>query len=87
MDNSFFDGESARERLAAAVREHGVDEAGHEGLLIRREQGAQVRALEEWRSRRTRKSRSPTREAKLSSHEVDDWEAYFSTGGDDDPAR
>jgi predicted RNA-binding protein with PIN domain len=52
-----------------------------------REYGAQVRTLKEWRSRRPRTPRRPAREPKLSSHEVDDWEAYFDSREDDDPTR
>lgn len=48
-----------------------------------RERGAQVRTLSEWRSRRPRKSRHISREAKLSSHDVADWEEFFSSDGDD----
>jgi predicted RNA-binding protein with PIN domain len=48
-----------------------------------RERGAQVRTLSEWRSRRPRKPRRVSREPKLSSREVADWEAYFSSGEDD----
>jgi hypothetical protein len=48
-----------------------------------RERGAQVRTLKEWRSRRSGKPRGPVREPKLSSREVADWEAFFSSSGDD----
>ena len=48
-----------------------------------RSRGAAVRTLEQWRCRKTRKPKRATREAKLSSHEVADWEAYFSSGGED----
>ena len=51
-----------------------------------RERGARVRTLREWRSRGTRKPRRPSREAKLSSREVADWEAFFASR-DDDAAR
>jgi len=47
------------------------------------ERGAQVRTLGEWRSRRSRKPRRVSREPKLSSREVADWEAFFSSDGDD----
>ena len=53
-----------------------------------RDCGARVRTLEEWRSRRPRKPRRAIRETRLSAREIDDWEAYFSTGKDDeDPER
>lgn len=52
-----------------------------------RDRGARVRTLTEWRSRRSRQRARATREPKLSSHEVSDWEGYFSSGGDDDPER
>jgi len=42
-----------------------------------RERGAQVRTLKEWRSRKPRKPRHLSPGPKLSSREVDDWEAYF----------
>jgi predicted RNA-binding protein with PIN domain len=44
-----------------------------------RDRGASVRTLKEWRSRRSRKPVRTTREPKLSSHEVADWEEYFSS--------
>jgi predicted RNA-binding protein with PIN domain len=47
------------------------------------ELGAQVRTLREWQSRRPRKPRRVSREPKLSSREVADWEAFFSSEGDD----
>jgi len=52
-----------------------------------RERGARVRTLREWRSRTPRKPRRSTAESKLSSREIADWEAYFSSGGDDDTQR
>jgi predicted RNA-binding protein with PIN domain len=52
-----------------------------------RERGAKVRTLKEWRSRKPRMLCRVSREPKLSSREVADWEAYFSTGGEDDPTR
>ena len=53
-----------------------------------RECGAQVRTLKEWRSRRSGEPRRPAHEPKLSSHEVVDWEAYFSSSREDeDPER
>ena len=48
-----------------------------------RERGAQVRSLDEWRSRMPRKPRHLSRESKLSSREIDDWEAYFASREDD----
>ena len=48
------------------------------------EQGAQVRTLREWQSRRPRKPRRISREPKLSSREVADWEIFFSSREDDD---
>ena len=48
-----------------------------------RDRGATVRALKEWRSRKIGKPKRATREPKLSSHEVANWEEYFSSGGDD----
>jgi predicted RNA-binding protein with PIN domain len=50
-----------------------------------RECGAQVRSLAQWRARRTPKTRRRTREAKLSSREVADWEAYFAWRDEEDP--
>ncbi|MBD3851584.1 MAG: NYN domain-containing protein, partial [Acidobacteria bacterium] len=47
------------------------------------EQGAQVRTLQEWQSRRPRKPRREPREPKLSSREVTDWETFFSSREDD----
>jgi len=48
------------------------------------EQGAQVRTLREWQSRRPRKERRISREPKLSSRELADWEIFFSSREDDD---
>ena len=48
-----------------------------------REQGAQIRSLSQWRARKPKKSRRPSRESKLSSHEIEDWEAYFTSREDD----
>lgn len=45
-----------------------------------RERGAQVRTLGEWRGRRIRTARRATREAKLSSREIEEWESYFGAG-------
>lgn len=47
------------------------------------EQGAQVRTLKEWQSRRSREPRRISREPKLSSREVADWETFFSSREDD----
>jgi hypothetical protein len=47
-----------------------------------RERGAQVRTLGEWRSRRPRKSRHISREPRLSSREVADWETFFASRED-----
>ena len=53
-----------------------------------RERGGKFRSLAEWRRRKPRKTRPTNHEAKLSSHDVADWEAYFSTSGDtEDPQR
>jgi predicted RNA-binding protein with PIN domain len=49
-----------------------------------RDRGAQVRSLGEWRSRRSGKPRGPVREPKLSSREVTDWQAFFSSADEDD---
>lgn len=49
-----------------------------------RRRGARVRSLAEWRRRRVKRSRRTTHESKLSSHEVADWEAYFSSRDRDD---
>lgn len=48
-----------------------------------RDQGAQVRTLREWQSRRPRKPRRISREPKLSSREVADWETFFASRDDD----
>jgi hypothetical protein len=42
--------------------------------------GAEVRTLREWQARRESPARRTPSESKLSSHEVADWEAYFSDG-------
>jgi hypothetical protein len=49
-----------------------------------RELGGEVRTLGEWRSRRPRKPRRVSREPKLSSREVADWETFFASRDDDD---
>ena len=57
------------------------------GLARRaREAGAAVRTLAEWRGRRGRRPAPPSlprTEAKLSSNEISEWEAYFSSPRDD----
>jgi hypothetical protein len=49
-----------------------------------RELGGEVRTLGEWRSRRPRKPCRVSREPKLSSREVADWETFFASRDDDD---
>lgn len=49
-----------------------------------RELGAQVRTLREWQFRRPRKPLRVSREPKLSSRELADWEAFFSSEGNDE---
>lgn len=49
-----------------------------------RRRGANVRSLAEWRRRKVKRPRRTTHESKLSSHEVADWEAYFSRRDRDD---
>lgn len=49
-----------------------------------RERGATVRTLRQWRSRNPRKRKSKTPEPRLSSHDVADWQKYFSAGEDDE---
>ena len=49
-----------------------------------RDAGVQVRTLAEWRSRKPRKPRRVSREPKLSSREIADWESFFSSEGDDE---
>lgn len=54
------------------------------GLQTRaRSKGAGVRTLAQWRGRRSERRRS-RHEARLSSHEIAEWEKYFSGGGDGD---
>ena len=43
-----------------------------------RDRGGRVLSLGEWRSRRPRPPRRPTHEPKLSSHDIANWEEYFS---------
>ncbi len=51
-----------------------------------RDCGGRVLPLGEWHSRRPRQPRKPAHEPKLSSHDIADWEAFFSSGGDaEDP--
>jgi hypothetical protein len=47
---------------------------------LARERGAAVRSLGEWKGRRSKPGRRAGREPKLSSHEVAEWESYFSAG-------
>jgi predicted RNA-binding protein with PIN domain len=44
-----------------------------------RQRGAQVRRLDEWRQKRPATPKRVTRESKLSSREVQEWEAFFSS--------
>jgi hypothetical protein len=48
-----------------------------------KDRGGQVRTLAEWRRRKVRPDRRPQRESKLSSHDIADWEAFFSSAKDD----
>ena len=43
-----------------------------------RDCGGRVLSLSEWHSRRPKLPRRPAHEPKLSSHDIDEWEAYFS---------
>jgi len=54
------------------------------GLVSRvKNRGAKVRSLAQWQGRRRQKSPArPRVESKLSSHEIADWEAYFTDGSD-----
>jgi YacP-like NYN domain len=49
-----------------------------------RERGAKTRTLQQWRDRKPLPSLRPSREPKLSSRDVADWEIYFSSGRDDE---
>ncbi|MFV2073469.1 MAG: NYN domain-containing protein [Thermoanaerobaculales bacterium] len=49
-----------------------------------RSRGGQVRSLGDWKRRQPAKPRRPTYEPKLSSHDVADWEAFFSDGREED---
>ena len=54
------------------------------GLQARvRSKGAEVRTLAQWRGRRPER-RPSSHESRLSSHEIAEWEEYFSGGGGDD---
>ena len=48
-----------------------------------KESGAKVRTVSEWQSRRPTKPRRVSREPKLSSREVADWETFFASRDDD----
>ena len=48
-----------------------------------RSKGAGVRTLAQWRGRRS-KARRSRHESRLSSHEIAQWEEYFSGGGESD---
>ena len=55
------------------------------GLAERaRRRGATVRGLSEWQRRRPPTPKRVTREPKLSSHEVQEWEDFFSSDSGDD---
>jgi hypothetical protein len=45
-----------------------------------RQRGASVRTLGEWKGRRAKRSQRVSREPKLSSHEIAEWEDYFTEG-------
>ncbi len=49
-----------------------------------RGRGARIRSLSEWRRRRVRRPVRATHEAKLSPHDVADWEAFFARNEDED---
>lgn len=70
----------------AAAKQFSVitDDRGLAGRV--RERGAMVRKLAEWQRRPKQKPRPSKFESKLSSHDVADWEDFFSgrrEGGDD----
>ena len=51
-----------------------------------RERGGRGLSLGKWHSRRPKTPRRPTHEPRLSSHDIAEWETYFSSGGDaEDP--
>jgi uncharacterized protein YaiI (UPF0178 family) len=53
------------------------------GLAERaRRRGAQVRSVGAWHRPRGARPHAPTRQPKLSSREVAEWEEFFSSGGD-----
>jgi len=55
------------------------------GLTNRaRQRGAEIRPLAEWQRKRATKSKRVARESKLSSHEVQEWEQFFASGGPED---
>lgn len=55
------------------------------GLAERaRQRGAHVRSVGDWQRPRRGRPHSPTRQPKLSSREVAEWEAFFSGGRDDE---
>jgi hypothetical protein len=55
------------------------------GLADRvRARGAEVRRLADWRVRREQQPRPTTFESKLSSHDIADWEAFFSNRESDE---
>ena len=55
------------------------------GLAQRvRQRGAGVRSTAEWRLPRRTRSRGQEWQSKLSSHEVAEWEEFFSSGRQDD---
>lgn len=47
-----------------------------------RNRGGRVRSLGEWRRRRPKPPRRPPHEPKLSSYDIADWEAFFSSRGE-----
>ena len=50
-----------------------------------RDRGGRVLSLGEWQSRKPKPPRRPTHEPKLSSHDIADWEEFFSGGAQEDP--
>jgi hypothetical protein len=51
-----------------------------------RDRGGRVLSLSEWHSRKPRPPHRLAHEPKLSSHDINEWEEFFSSGGDaDDP--
>jgi predicted RNA-binding protein with PIN domain len=49
-----------------------------------RDRGGRVRSLGEWHGRRPKPPRRPQHEPKLSSHDIAEWEGYFSGERKDD---